>query len=178
MDLDDSPQQILFYNLAGKSYSNSVQAELNYELAKKLEVRLAYRRLDVQTKYSNAVLQKPLVAKHRAFVNLAYETNNHWKFDFTTQWFSKKRLPNTSVNPIGKQMDAYSPSFMQMAAQVTKQLGSKWDVYIGGENLTGYTQKRLFIDGSQPFSPYFDGSITWGPVNGRIVYLGMRFKLK
>ena len=75
-------------------------------------------------------------------------------------------------------MPSYSPSFIQMSGQVTKQFGSKWDVYIGAENLTGYTQENLFISGSQPFSPYFDGSIVWGPVNGRIIYAGLRFKIK
>lgn len=178
VDIDASPLQILFYNLSGKSFSNSIQAELNYELAKRLDVRLAYRWLDVQTKYSSAVLHKPLIAKHRAFANIAYETINHWKFDYTVQWFSKKRLPDTNSNPADKQLGNYSPSYLQMSSQVTKQFGSKWDVYIGAENLTGYTQKNLIIDAGQPFSPYFDGSITWGPVNGRIVYAGMRFKLK
>lgn len=178
VDIDASPQQVLFYNLNGKSFSNSIQAELNYEPAKKLDVRLAYRWLDVRTKYQNGVLEKPLIAKHRAFANIAYETKNYWKFDYTTQWFSKKRLPNTSSNPADKQFGSYSPSYLQMSGQVTKQFGSKWDVYIGAENLTNYTQKNLIISAAQPFSPYFDGSITWGPVNGRVVYAGMRFKLK
>lgn len=178
VDVDANPQQINFYNLKGKSFSNSVQAEFNYELIKQLDVRVAYRWLDVQTNYNGTVLAKPLIAKHRAFINLAYETQNKWKFDVTTQWFSKKRLPNTSTNPSDKQMPAYSPSFSQMSAQVTKQFGTKWDVYIGAENLTNYTQKNLIISAAQPFSPYFDGSLIWGPVNGRIIYIGIRFKLK
>ena len=178
VDVDGDPQQINFYNLKGKSFSNSVQAEFNYELIKKLDVRLAYRWLDVQTNYNGTVLEKPLIAKHRAFVNLAYETQNKWKFDFTTQWFSKKRLPDTSTNPGDKQMPSYSPSFIQMNGQVTKQFSSKWEIYAGAENLTGYTQKQLFISGNQPFSPYFDGSMIWGPVNGRTIYAGLRFKLK
>lgn len=65
-----------------------------------------------------------------------------------------------------------------MSGQVTKQFGSKWDVYVGAENITSYTQKNLIIAASQPFSQYFDGSMTWGPVNGRIIYAGMRFKIK
>ncbi len=177
-DLDTNSQQINFYNLTGKSFSNSLQAEFNYELLKKLDVRLAYRWLNVQTNYNGVMLSKPLIAQHRAFINLAYETNNKWKFDFTTQWLSKKRLPNTTSNPQTKQMGAYSPSFIQIAAQITKQFSEKWDVYIGGENLTNYTQQNLFIDGDQPFSPYFDGSMVWGPVNGAIIYIGMRFKIK
>lgn len=177
-DVDTNPQQISFYNLVGKSFSNSIQAEFNYELLKKFDVRLAYRWLDVQTNYNGIMLQKPLIAQHRAFINFAYETTNKWKFDATTQWLSKKRLPNTSSNPASKQMDTFSPSFIQMAAQITKQFGKKWDVYLGAENLTNYTQQKLFIDNNQPFSPYFDGSIVWGPVNGRIIYAGMRFKIK
>jgi outer membrane receptor for ferrienterochelin and colicins len=178
VDVDANPQKVLFYNLTGKSFSNSIQAELNYELIKKLDVRLAYRWLDVQTNYSGTMLEKPLIAGHRAFINVAYETAGHWKFDYTTQWFGKKRLPNTSTNPIDKQMGSYSPSFIQMTAQVTKQFGSILDVYIGAENLTNYTQKTLIISADQPFSPYFDGSIIWGPVNGRVLYAGLRFMIK
>lgn len=178
VDIDASPQKILFYNLHGKSFSNSIQAELNYELIKKLDVRLAYRWLDVQTNYNGTVAEKPLIAKKRAFINLAYEASNHWKFDYTAQWFSKKRLPNTSTNSIDKQMGNYSPSFIQMSAQVTKEFSRKLDVYIGAENLTNYAQKNLIISANQPFSQYFDGSIIWGPVNGRVLYAGVRFKIK
>ncbi len=177
VDVDANPQQINFYNLIGKSYSNSLQAELNYELAKKLDVRLAYRWLDVKTTYHGALLEKPLTANHRAFINLAYETSNHFKFDLTTQWFSRKRLPITLSNPSDKQMGDYSPAFLQMTAQITKQFGKVWDVYIGGENLTNYTQQNLIVSAKQPFSPYFDGSIIWGPVNGRILYMGVRFRV-
>jgi len=178
VDVDASPQKILFYNLNGKSFSNSIQAELNYELIKKLDLRLAYRWLDVQTNYHGTMLEKPLIARHRAFANIAYETKNHWKFDYTTQWFSKKRLPNTSSNPPDKQFAAYSPSYIQMSGQITKQFGSRWDVYAGAENITNFTQNPLIISAAQPFSPYFDASIVWGPVNGRMVYAGMRFKIK
>lgn len=178
VDLDNNPQKILFYNLAGESFSNSLQAELNYEAAKKLEFRLAYRWQDVKTNYAEGMLEKPLVAKHRAFINMGYETKNHWKFDYTIQWLSKKRLPGTESNPPDKQLGIFSPSFFQMSGQITKQIGGIWDLYIGGENLTNYMQKNLIIAPSQPFSQYFDGSITWGPVNGRIIYAGVRFKKK
>ena len=178
VDVDASPQQIQIYNLNGKSFSNSLQVEVNYELIKKMEVRLACRWLDVQTNYNGIMLEKPLTAKHRAFVNWSYETEKKWKFDFTTQWFGSKRLPSTSSNPSDKQIAEKSPSFIQMAAQITKQFGNKWDVYLGAENLTAYTQQQLIVDAKNPFGQYFDASMIWGPVNGRIIYLGMRFKIK
>ncbi|MCD2421688.1 TonB-dependent receptor [Niabella pedocola] len=176
-DLDADPQAILFYNLNGKSVSSSIQAELNYELLRKLELRMAYRWLEVQTQYHQGLLDKPFTAKHRAFVNLAYETRSKWKFDYTTQWLSGKRIPGTASNPVGKQMDAWSPAFFQMAAQVSKQFSKQWEVYVGGENLTNYVQEYRIIDAQTPFSPYFDGSLIWGPVTGRMVYAGMRFRI-
>ncbi len=178
VDLDASPQRIQFYDLNGKSYSNSIQAELNYEPIRKFDVRMAYRWLDVKATYRNQLLEKPFVAKHRAFINLAYETNNKWRLDYTTQWLSSKRIPNTATNPVDFRMAERSPSYIQMAAQVAKEFSPKWEVYLGGENLTGYRQQHLIIDSQQPFGQYFDGSMTWGPVFGRMVYLGMRFKLK
>ncbi|QPH41787.1 TonB-dependent receptor [Pedobacter endophyticus] len=178
VDVDASPQEINFYNLKGKSFSNSLQAEFNYELIKKLDVRLAYRWLDVRTNYHGTVLEKPLIAKHRAFVNLAYEASKQWKFDLTTQWLSKKRLPYTGSNPSDKQLGLYSPAFVQMSAQVTKQFGDKWDVYVGAENLTNFKQQNPIVSADQPFSPYFDGSMVWGPIYGRMVYVGMRFRIK
>ncbi|WP_018628102.1 TonB-dependent receptor domain-containing protein [Niabella aurantiaca] len=176
-DLDADPQAIRFYNLNGKSVSSSVQAELNYELLRKLELRLAYRWLEVQTQYRQGLLDKPFTAKHRAFINLAYETRNKWKFDYTTQWLSRKRIPNTASNPAGQQMEAWSPSFFQIAAQLSKQFSKQWEAYIGGENLTGYVQHYRIIDAETPFSPYFDGSLIWGPVTGRMFYAGMRFRI-
>lgn len=176
-DWDASPQKIQFYNLDGKSYSNSLQAELNYQPLQRLDVRLAYRWLDVKTTYHGSIMEKPFTAKHRAFVNLAYETANKWKVDYTVQWLSKKRIPSTLSNPVAYQMPEYAPSYFQMAAQVTKVFSKRFEVYVGGENLTGYVQRYAIIDVQNPFSQYFDGSMTWGPVSGRMVYTGVRFIL-
>jgi aldehyde:ferredoxin oxidoreductase len=52
------------------------------------------------------------------------------------------------------------------------------DFYIGGENLTNYFQKSVIVAADQPFSPYFDASLVWGPVTGSMFYTGWRFKLK
>ena len=67
-----------------------------------------------------------------------------------------------------------------MNAQISKTLGKKsnLDVYIGGENLTNYFQKDAIIAADQPFGPYFDASMIWGPVTGRMFYGGIRYTLK
>jgi len=178
VDLEDA-RQVKFYNLAGKSFSNSFQAEMNFEPVRKLEIRLAYRFFDVRATYSNMLLQKPFTAKHRAFTNLAYEVNG-WKFDYTFNYNGTKRIPSTAANPVQYQLKASSPSYVLMNAQVSKSLGKKRPVelYLGGENLSDYFQKDPIIAADQPFSNYFDASLVWGPVSGRLFYTGIRYKIK
>lgn len=178
VDLED-PRQVKFYNLEGKSYSNSLQAELNFQPVKKLDVRLAYRYFDVKTNYAGKLLERPLIASHRAFANLAYNVSG-WKLDYTINYNGKKRIPGTQENPVPYQRNNYSPSFVTMNAQVSKTIGKKHpvDFYIGAENLTNYFQKDVIVAADQPFSQYFDASLVWGPVTGRMFYAGWRLKIK
>ncbi|WP_276484804.1 TonB-dependent receptor domain-containing protein [Paraflavitalea pollutisoli] len=178
VDLEDV-RQVKFYNLKGKSYSNSFQAELNFEPIKKVDVRLAYRYYDVKTTYSNKLLQRPFIAPDRAFANLAYSING-WKLDYTINYNGRKRLPVTDANPFPYQKQQYSPDYILMNTQVSKTVGKKhpMDFYIGAENLTNYFQKDPIIAADQPFSPYFDASLVWAPITGRMFYAGWRFKLK
>ena len=178
VDLEDA-RQVKFYNLAGKSFSNSFQLEMNVEPIRKFEIRLAYRFFDVQTTYSNMLLQKPFTSTHRAFTNLAYEING-WKFDYTFNYNGSKRIPGTSANPVQYQRNTSSPSYVLMNAQVSKTLGKKhpFELYFGGENLSDYFQTDPIIAADQPFSTYFDAALVWGPVTGRLFYTGIRYKIK
>lgn len=174
----ETPQQVSFYNLEGKSFAHSFQAQLDYEPIRKLDVRVAYRFYNVKSTYNGVLKEKPLVAAHRAFVNMGYETNSNWKFDYTFQWTGAKRLPQRySHNSIVDESN--SPSFIQMNAQISKS----WkegdiEVYAGGENLTGYMQHEMISGAQNPFGNSFDGSLIWGPGMGRNFYVGFRYKLK
>ncbi|MGB3005016.1 MAG: carboxypeptidase-like regulatory domain-containing protein [Chitinophagaceae bacterium] len=178
-DVDNSARQINFYNLDGKSFSNSFQAELNYEIFWKFDLRIAYRLFDVKTTYHDELLQKPLLSKHRGFVNLAYETGK-WKFDYTINFNSSKRLPYSGDNPVQYRWETSSPSYVLMNAQVSKSFGKKLpvEVYLGSENITNYFQEKAIISADQPFGQHFDASIIWAPVTGRMIYTGIRFKIQ
>ena len=170
---------IKFYNLQGKSYSNSFQSEISFIPLAKLNVKLAYRLFDVKTTYGNQLLEKPLISRNRAFGNFGYEFNK-WKFDYTITYSGKKRLPSTAANPVEYQRPDYSPSFVMMNAQVSKTIGSKnpFEIYIGSENITNNIERDAIIAADQPFSPYFDASLVWGSVTGRMLYGGLRFTIK
>jgi len=175
-DYDFSPQQLLIYNLNGRSFSNSFQAEFNYQPITRMDVRLAYRFLDVRTDYATAFLSKPLIAPHRLFANVGYKTRGDWSFDYTVQWFSSKRLPSTATNPDAFRFPDQSPAFVLMNAQISKKLG-RWDVYIGLENVGDFRQQQLVNSANDPYSPYFDASLVWGPAIERMVYIGFRWRI-
>lgn len=182
-DMEDA-RQIKFYNLEGKSFSNSFQSELNFIPVNNLDIRLAYRYFDVKTSYGDKLLEKPFTAANRAFINLGYDAATiglkGWKFDYTVNYVGKKRIPSTIENPVQYQMAEYSPGYVSMNAQLSKSLGKSkaFEVYIGGENLTNYFQKNVIIAADEPFGNYFDASMVWGPVSGRLMYGGFRYKIK
>ena len=178
VDVDRSARRVDFYNLDGKSFSNSFQVELNHEILAKLDLRLAYRLFDVKTNYHGQLLERPLVAKHRAFANVAYEVRG-WKFDYTVSYNGTKRIPFTKDNPVQYQLTERSPNYVLMNAQVSKTIGKKHplDIYVGSENMTNYFQKDPIVASGQPFSPYFDASMVWGPLSGRMFYTGFRYKI-
>lgn len=183
VDVMNSPQQALFYNLRGKSYANSFQFDFNIELVKHLNLRTAYKYYDIATDYLSGSFQRPLQAKHRFFGNLEYETHKlekgqQWKFDFTYNWLGKQQLPFTASNPIQDRMPDFSPSFAVFNAQITKLFSNSFEIYIGGENIGNYRQAKSVLGNTNPFGPSFDTSIVYAPIYGQMYYAGLRLKIK
>ncbi len=178
----ENPQEVSFYNLDGDSSAKSFQAELNYELLTRLHLRASYKFYDVSTDYESGNLEKPLLAKNRFLVNLGYETKAkesgaQWKFDYTLHSYGEMRLPDTSSNPLQYQLEEYSAPYNHMNAQITKVFSSKFEMYIGGENLSNVKQNNPVISANDPFGANFDTTIIYAPIMGRMFYGGFRFKI-
>jgi len=182
VDLMQSPQEVSFYNLKGKSFANSLQLEFNFEFIHNLNLRTAYKYYDIQTDYLRGTFQRPLQAKHRFLANLEYETHSdndkNWKFDYTFNWSGKQQLPYTASNPTADQLPDFSPSYAVMNAQVTKVFSPVFEVYIGGENIGNYQQEKAILGSDNPFGPNFDASIAYAPIFGQMYYAGLRFRIK
>lgn len=182
-DVMQSPQQVVFYDLKGKSYANSLQLDFNIELVRHFNVRTAYKFYDISTDYLSGSFQRPLQARHRFFTNLEYATHivekgRHWKFDFTYNWLGKQQLPYTASNPENDRMPGFSPSVYVFNAQVTRTFSSVFELYIGGENIGNYKQDRAILGADNPFGPNFDTSVVYAPIFGQMYYAGLRFKIK
>jgi len=177
VDVDQSVNQVSFYNLDGQSYANNYQVELKFEPIDRLDMTTAIRFSDVKADINNELRTVPYVNRFKGLVNLSYSTNmNIWQFDFTTQINGDMRIPSTADNPAEYQRRRESPVYAVMNAQITKRF-KIWEVYFGAENLGNYTQKHPIIGAEDPFGGNFDASMIWGPIQERKFYLGVRFTI-
>jgi outer membrane receptor for ferrienterochelin and colicin len=178
LDREEDPFIVYIYNLDGQSYSNSIQLEAQYEPINRFELKLAFRYNDVKTTFGDELKEKPFVSKYIGLLSASYQTNlKKWQFDMNLQLNGDQQLPYTGFNPEVYQRPERSPVYAILNAQVTKYF-KRWDVYIGGENLTNYKQNNPIIQPNEPFGEYFDSSMVWGPVSGIKVYAGIRFTIK
>ncbi len=175
-DLDSLPSEVFFYNLDGRSFANSYMAQITFEPVKQLQVLAAFRVSDVKTTISGVLQEKPMVSSYKGIISLNYATRfDKWKYDLTTQFIGKARIPDTRKMPVALQRDDYAPSFIQLSAQVTRKFKKHFEVYLGGENLTNFTQKDPITEAFAPYHTHFDTSMVWGPLVGASVYAGFRF---
>lgn len=177
-DLDRSPQLLVFYMLDGPSYATSVLADVQVELSRTLDLKLSYRWYDVATTYDGVLRERPFTAPHRGLVDLAWESpNERWRADASVNLFSSSRIPWTTANPEPYRFPRRAPAYATLHAQVTF-IWRAWEFYLGGENLTSAGQTRQIIAPEDPYGPYFDASLIWGPTVGAMIYGGLRYTLR
>ena len=180
----ENPQEINFYNLDGKSYANSFQVEFNYNPFEYFDLRMAYKYYDVKTDYNSGRLEKSLTPKNRVFANVGYKTHQdegqlgRWKFDATFNWLSDQRYTSTINNPAQYQLPERTATVATLNAQITKVFSPKFEVYLGGENITNVRQPNPILGADDPFGANFDSTFVYGPIFGSMYYAGLRFKIK
>lgn len=178
VDIDTDYRVARFYNLNGQSFANNIQLEFNFEPARMFEVTAAVRYSDVKTTINEELVVKPFVNKYRGILSGSYATrNNSWQFDATAQFNGPGRIPVIHNHTDAFHFPEESPAHTLLLAQVTYRWRNL-DLYIGGENLTNFRQEHPIIDPGNPFGEYFDAAMIWGPVTGRMVYMGLRFSIE
>ncbi len=177
----ETPAQINFYNLTGKSFSNSFQAQFSITLSNSIDLIFAYKNTVAETEYiTQGRLKNPLTPIDRIFFNVAYNgpTNDkgkNWKYDLTFNHVGEQRLPSTETNPSEYQLSNISERLNLINTQITRVFNDSFQIYIGVENLTNYRQKNTILAADDPFGDYFDAAYTYGPIFGRLLYLGLRY---
>ena len=178
VDYDSDPAIIHISNLNGKSYSNTFQIDASYPIFDGFELTAAYRLNDVKSTFGGLLLEKPLTSRYKGLLSASYKTPLElWQFDATLQLNGGGRMPATYNRPDGTL--SWQPrykAFAQLSAQVTRWF-RHFSVYVGGENLTGFRQKRTIINADNPWSQQFDPTMVWGPVHGAVAYVGCRINI-
>ncbi|MFM7485498.1 MAG: hypothetical protein ACKO13_01125, partial [Cytophagales bacterium] len=105
-----------------------------------------------------------------------YRPPHHGTVEMWTKW--RAGCHNGIIHREVVQLPPNSEPYYLMNAQVTKDIGTQWSVYVGGENLNNFTVNDPIVAASAPFGPHFDSAMVWGPVFGTIVYAGFRYRVK
>jgi outer membrane receptor for ferrienterochelin and colicins len=178
VDRDADVNSVIFSSLQGRSYSNSLQLELAYSPVKQIDVRLAYKWLDVKAVFDGELQSRVMVPVHRGFANISYTTRNkRWMADATVSVFGEARLPQNMLPDGSLTTDNSSQTYALVHAQIT-HIYKRWEFYVGGENLGNFVQRNPIIDAENPFSSTFDATRVWAPIIGMNVYAGFRFSIE
>ncbi|MBR5982296.1 MAG: TonB-dependent receptor [Bacteroidales bacterium] len=173
----ETPKVVEFYNLQGKSFSNTYQIEVSCEVLHGWDITGAFRYNDVKQTIDDVLVESPLMSRFKGLLTTSYRTKlEKWQFDFTAQFNGPGRIPSTAANPEEFRRDDKFKAYNIFNAQITKFF-KRWSIYVGVENIFNFTQKDPIIAVSDPFGDYFDSSLIWGPIDGRKFYLGIRFAI-
>jgi outer membrane receptor protein involved in Fe transport len=183
VDLDIHPQQLWVYNLNGESFANTFQVEAQYELLKRLDLKIAYKLQDSKITYAYVGLREQIFTpKARFFVNMSYVSSlatykGHWRLSLTAHHTGEQRIPDTDANPVEFQLAGNSPDYWLFNGQLTRVFNKSFEMYFGIENISDFRQSPVIIDAENPHGAYFDSGLIWGPIFGREWYVGFRYTI-
>jgi outer membrane receptor for ferrienterochelin and colicins len=166
--------ELNIYTANGKSFSNSLQAEVSYEVAEGFNVKFAYKWDNVKVNYKEGLAIQALKPQHKVLVVLDY----NWEkprllFTANFVWYSKSRIPAVHADE-----HVHANYLYTLNMQITKKIKEQWEVYVGAENMLNQMQHNPILSAEQPFNKAFDATLIWGPIRGAMVYAGFRFVLK
>ncbi|MBQ8421548.1 MAG: TonB-dependent receptor [Bacteroidales bacterium] len=190
VDYEHFANTIDFYALDGnRSYTDNYQLDFSIDPVERFNITATFRYTNAKIELAGqGLVEKPMTSRFKGVLNLQYATNlNKWIFDFTASLNGSCRvydfmedLKDADGNLLYE--NGRTPVYPLLYAQVTRRFKG-WDVYIGAENLTNFTQKNVVLgskgtDGYvNPRVPSFDASCIWGPLMGIKAHIGFRFTL-
>ena len=193
MDAERNMLAIEFYNLDGKSYTNTWQVDFSVNPLERFNITATFRYTDAKvTLKDQGLVERPMTSRYKGVLNMQYATAmNKWTFDFTAQLNGPMRIPRYAAEVWDMET---SPVYPMLYAQITRKFRGI-DVYVGAENILGYRQHHAIIGAEDPFGlnfsdggmhtmtssshipQIFDASNVWGPLMGRKFYIGLRYTL-
>ena len=178
VDQETNSSLVSVSNLDGQSITTSALLSTTYEVISDLTLKLAYKWNHIEYDQAGVRINKMLIPKNRALMALHYTTpNKKWEFSNTTTWIGQQDyLERQLIDNQVIQTRKTANSFVTTNAQVTKKC-DKFDIYVGGENLTNERQKQPIQGIDNPQGSLFDVSQVYAPLMGIRGYVGLRWTL-
>jgi len=175
-DLDASARTLRIVN---DSMANATSLMLQMQVLPwtGFTMNLAWRYNDMWQMSDQRMQRRIMVSPHRVLLTISQSLfNDQVQCDITAMWNGEGRLPALRENPEEFRMNETYPSFMRLNAQLSWRTPA-FDIYLGAENIMNTLQNHVIISPDNPRSPYFEGSLVWGMLDNRMIYLGMRAQL-
>jgi outer membrane receptor for ferrienterochelin and colicin len=193
VDLDADAHAVRIYNLGDReSRSLTAQAELGWSVHRRVDMRLAYRYVHATTQRDGAeaagTTVDPYVPQHRAFTQWSYSSKANdrgatWMGDLTVQWVGPQRIPRPDAQFDDRLPSEFEDDFVVVNGQISRVFAPGMDLYLGVENMLNYRQSNPIVGSSlayvddEAFQNAMDASLVYGPIFGRMLYVGGRLTL-
>jgi outer membrane receptor for ferrienterochelin and colicins len=193
-DYESNPNQIRYANLNGSSISKGLSVNVDGLWANGFKALLGFTLMDVSLEEMGVRERQLFTERFSGVWTLGYHLHVlELTLDYTGNVYSPMRLP--LLGPLDDRPE-YSPWWSVQNIQITKKLGTSWEVYGGVKNLLNYTPPRNSI--ARAFDPFdrgvqfssdgtvvpsqnnpnalsFDPTYLFAPNQGIRGFLGIRF---
>jgi iron complex outermembrane receptor protein/outer membrane receptor for ferrienterochelin and colicins len=146
--------------LLTKGFDTYIQAKIS-----NWEIYVGYTYTDAERKYLPTNKFVPITPRNRAAATLLYEREGKWRAGLEASYNGYQYREDYTK----------TPAYLFMAAMAEKKFGPRWSLVLNCENLFDERQSRheaLFT--GMVSNPSF--KTLWGPIDGRIVNLCLRFQ--
>jgi outer membrane receptor for ferrienterochelin and colicins len=195
-DYETNPNQIIYANLDGSAVSKGISLNVDAVWQSGFKILAGATLMDVSLEDGGEKVRQLLTERFSGVWTIGYSFQNMGlTVDYTGNVYSPMRLPL-----LGELDDrpAFSPWWSIQNIQLTKSLGSKWEIYGGVKNLLNFTPPANSI--ARAFDPFdrgvefdpagnvlatpsnpnpltFDPTYVFAPNQGIRGFLGLRFTL-
>lgn len=162
-DYETDPNKIIYSNLDGFAVSKGVSLNVDASWESGFKVLAGVTVLDVSVEEAGERFRQLLTESVQGVWSIGYTfTGIGLTADYTGNLYGPMRLPLLSeLDP----RDAYSPWWSIQNIQLTKRLGTAWELYGGVKNLLNFTPAANSI--ARSFDP-FDKQVEFG-ADGQVV---------
>lgn len=189
-DYDTNPNQIRYANLNGYSFSKGVSTDLDFRYGN-FSGNLGGSLMDVRAKQDGVLFRPVFTENWSAVWALNYRNRKgNLVLDYTGNLYGSMRLPLLGEND---PRDEYSPAWSIQNIKASWVINEQWTGYFGIKNLLDWTPAKdapfLIARSDDPFDRRiddpvdnpnglsFDPTYSYAPLQGRRLFIGLRFMI-